>query len=68
MVPISLLRLPAVTARTGLSRATLYARIAEKSFPPPIKLGKRAVAWPSDEVDAWIASKIATTKCEQGAT
>ena len=55
---ISLLRLPVVLARTGLSRSTVYARIAEGTFPPPIALGPRAVAWPDSVIDAWIAERI----------
>lgn len=54
----ALLRLPQVQARVGLSRSALYARIASGEFPKPVGLGVRAVAWPSDEIDAWIASRI----------
>jgi predicted DNA-binding transcriptional regulator AlpA len=46
-----------------MSRSRLYAALADKSFPTPVKLGAnanaRAVAWPSHEVDAWIAARIA---------
>lgn len=57
--PHQLLRLPAVKARVGLCRSTIYNRIAEGTFPPPISLGARAVAWDSRAVDAWIAERIA---------
>lgn len=56
---MQLLRLPDVLARTGMSRSRLYAALADKSFPAPVKLSPRAVAWPSDEVDAWIVARIA---------
>lgn len=49
------LRLPAVEARTGLKRSTLYARIAAGTFPKPYKLGIRASGWAEDEIDAWLA-------------
>jgi prophage regulatory protein len=49
------LRLPAVEARTGLKRSTLYARAAAGSFPKPYKLGPRASGWAEDEVEQWIA-------------
>jgi len=52
-------RLPVVKARTGLSRSTLYAMMAEGRFPKPIKLGDRAVGWAESEVLAWIESRIA---------
>jgi prophage regulatory protein len=54
----SLLRLPTVRARTGLSRSSIYARVAAGTFPRPISIGPRAVAWPSDAIDAWIGERI----------
>jgi prophage regulatory protein len=56
---LTLERLPAVKARTGLSRSEIYRRIALGDFPRPIKLGERASAWSTTEIDAWIASRIA---------
>lgn len=58
----SILRLPALKARTGLSRSTIYAKIADGHFPAPINLGLRAVGWIESEIDAWIASCIAATR------
>ena len=52
------LRLPAVKDRTGLSRSTIYAQIKEGKFPKPIRLGKRAVGWTDEDIDAHIASLI----------
>jgi prophage regulatory protein len=54
----SILRLPAVKARTGLSRSTLYLKIRSGEFPAPVSLGARAVGWPEAWVDAWIAGQI----------
>ena len=56
---LQLLRLPAVKARCGLGRSSIYNRIAEGTFPAPVSLGARAVAWPSTAIDAWIADRIA---------
>ena len=53
-----ILRLPAVKARTGLSRSTIYLRMAEGRFPKPIFLGARAVGWVDAEVEAWLAGQI----------
>jgi prophage regulatory protein len=50
----SILRLPTVKARTGLSRSTIYLRIAEGSFPRPVSLGARAVGWVEAEVNGWL--------------
>ncbi|MGA7951474.1 MAG: AlpA family transcriptional regulator [Thiobacillaceae bacterium] len=56
------LRLPMVKARTGLSRSTLYLRIAEGSFPAPISLGGRAVGWIEAEVNDWVARRIEASR------
>jgi len=53
-----LLRLPAVLTRVGWGRSTLYMKVKNGEFPPPIALGPRARAWISSEVDGWIQEKI----------
>jgi prophage regulatory protein len=55
----TILRLPAVKTSTGLSRSTVYLRIAQGEFPKPVNLGGRAVGWPASEVAALNASRIA---------
>ena len=55
----TILRLPTVKARTGLSRSTIYLHISEGSFPKPVSLGARAVGWPEREVAALNAARIA---------
>ena len=60
-----LLRLPGVVKQTGLRRAAIYARIAEGSFPSPVKIGTRAVAWPESEVQAWIAERIVAARSQR---
>jgi len=54
-----ILRLPDVKAATGLSRSTLYLRIANGVFTHPVSLGGRAVGWPAQEVAALNAARIA---------
>ncbi|MFE0502303.1 helix-turn-helix transcriptional regulator [Lysobacter soli] len=56
---LALERLPSVKRRTGLSRSEIYRRIAAGTFPAAVKLGERASAWHSAEVDQWIAERIA---------
>jgi prophage regulatory protein len=41
----TILRRPHVEEATGLSSSTLYAMMAEGTFPRPVKLSKRAVGW-----------------------
>jgi prophage regulatory protein len=55
----TILRLPAVKAATGLSRSTLYLRIAHGVFTHPVSLGGRAVGWPAHEVAMLNAARIA---------
>lgn len=43
-------------AMTGLPKSTLYDYLAAGTFPAPLKIGKRAVAWRLGEVEAWIQS------------
>jgi len=58
----SILRLPAVKARTGLSRSTIYQRIAEGTFPQQISLGARAVGWIEQQITDWIERQIAASR------
>ena len=55
----TILRLPAVKTNTGLSRSTIYLRVAQGEFPKPVSLGGRAVGWPASEVAALNAARIA---------
>jgi prophage regulatory protein len=55
----TILRLPAIKTSTGLSRSSIYLRIAQGEFPKPVSLGGRAVGWPASEVAALNAARIA---------
>ncbi len=55
----SLLRIASVTQRTGLPTSTIYAYMKAGSFPQPIRISERSVAWKSQDIDAWIAAKMA---------
>lgn len=57
--PADLWRMPRVEAATGLKQSRLYELIAAGDFPRPVKLGPRASAWVSTEVQQWIADRIA---------
>ena len=58
----AILRLPAVKARTGLSRSTIYLRISEDRFPKPVSLGDRAVGWIEEEIQDWIELQIKASR------
>jgi len=57
----ALLRLPAVLALVGVSKATLYRWAKHGMFPQPraLTLTRSTVAWSAAEVHAWIGSKLA---------
>ena len=54
----TILRLPEVVKRTGLSRSTIYLKIDQGHFPRQIKLSERAMGWPSSVIDDWIQDRI----------
>ncbi len=62
--PTRFLRLPEVMERTGLSRSTIYVRVAAGRFPQPVALGGRAVGWIEAEVDEWVRERIAESRFE----
>ncbi|HWW56549.1 MAG TPA: AlpA family phage regulatory protein [Sphingopyxis sp.] len=53
--PDRLVRLDTVISRTGLSRSTIYEKIADGTFPSQIRLSKNAVGWRESQLDLWIA-------------
>ncbi len=55
----TILRLPSVKDKSGLSRSTLYLRINQGLWTKPVSLGGRAVGWPASEVGALNAARIA---------
>lgn len=58
----ALLRRKQVEARTGLTRSTIYALMAEGKFPKPVPLVGRTVAWTESSIDKWIAERISAGK------
>jgi prophage regulatory protein len=60
------LRLPAVKEKTGLSRSTIYARVAQGTFPAALILGPNTVGWLEADVEAWIEKQIAASRRLQG--
>ena len=55
----SILRRDEVERATGLPRSTIYEKIAQGSFPKPIRLSERAVGWLETEIEAWQKARIA---------
>ncbi len=55
--PGKLVRLPVVEDRTGLGKSSIYAGVKARTFPAPVRLSARAVAWRESDVDQWIAER-----------
>lgn len=55
-----LVRRPEVCALTGLPKSTLYDYLAAGTFPAPVKLSARSVAWRLEEVREWIESRVSS--------
>ena len=54
-----IIRLKTVLSRTGLSRSTLYRKIAEGTFPCQIKISVHGAGWYESAINRWIADPIA---------
>ena len=50
----SLLRLPAVRERTGLSTSTINRREAAGTFPRRVRIGENSVAWYLSDVESFV--------------
>lgn len=53
-----ILKLNEVLALTRLGRSTLFAMVATRTFPRPIKLSHRSTGWVATEVDEWLRARI----------
>ncbi len=58
-LPDALLKLATVEAMTGLSRPSIYRRLALGDFPQPVRLGRRCTRWPATAVRQWIQAQAA---------
>jgi predicted DNA-binding transcriptional regulator AlpA len=51
----TLMRVPAITERLGVSRSYFWAGVKTGKFPPGIKLSSRITVWKRSDIDALIA-------------
>ena len=56
-----LVRFPAVRARTGLSRSTIWRLERVGQFPAHRRISPNAVAWLDQDITEWIESRQAVT-------
>ena len=57
----SMLRVPAVMVRTGLSRTTIWRRVRAGTFPPPVDLGNGLIGWTEPTIDTWVWDRPVVT-------
>lgn len=55
---IRLIRMPEVLSKTGFKKFWIYLLISNDSFPKPIKMGARAIAFVEAEIDQWVEDRI----------
>lgn len=53
-----MLRVQEVCRRTGLSKSQVLRLVNDRSFPRPIRLSKRVVAWVAGDVETWLQERI----------
>ena len=59
--PGKLQRLPTVEERTGFRKSSIYAGVKAGTFPAPVRLSARAVAWREADIDRWINERTTAT-------
>ncbi|MIL08938.1 AlpA family transcriptional regulator [Salmonella enterica subsp. enterica] len=52
--PDRIIRLKTVLSRTGLSRSTIYRKIAEGTFPPQIRISINGAGWRESDINQWV--------------
>lgn len=73
-----IIRLKTVLDRTGLSRSTVYRKIADGTFPSQVRISVHGAGWRESAINRWIADPVGyredvidkvahTQKVEEGA-
>ena len=55
LVADRIVRMKTVLARAGLSRSTIYRKIAEGTFPAQVRISINGAGWRESDIDRWIA-------------
>ena len=53
----------AVEQQTSLDITTIYRKMKAGTFPQPVRVGKRRVAWRESDIAAWQGSLEVGTRC-----
>jgi prophage regulatory protein len=63
--PDRIVRLTTVLSRTGLSRSTIYRKIAEGTFPAQLRISVNGAGWRESDISRWVANPVAWRPEEQ---
>ena len=55
---IKMLLIRAVEDKSGYKRTSIYNKVKEGTFPAPVKLGPRRIAWAQHVLDEFLSKKI----------
>jgi prophage regulatory protein len=50
-------RISKLTEIVPMSKATIWRKVKDGTFPKPIKLGARITAWLLDDIEVWLAAR-----------
>ncbi|HDZ73850.1 MAG TPA: AlpA family phage regulatory protein [Aurantimonas coralicida] len=64
--PDRIVRLNTVLSRTGLSRSTIYRKIAEGTFPAQIRISINGAGWRESHIDRWIEDPVSWRPRREG--
>ena len=53
--PDRIIRMKTIVFRTGLSRSTIYRKIAEGTFPAQLKISTNGAGWHESDINRWVA-------------
>jgi prophage regulatory protein len=55
-----LYRLKELVDRLKISRSSIWAGVKDGTFPKPIRLSKRTVAWSHNQIEEWLENRMET--------
>lgn len=64
--PDRIVRLNTVLARTGLSRSTIYRKMAEGTFPAQFKISTNGTGWKESDINRWVENPVKWRPEEEG--
>jgi prophage regulatory protein len=53
-----IIRLKTVLSRTGLSRSTIYRKIAEGTFPAQLQISTNGTGWHESDINRWVENPV----------